>query len=101
MLLHCCQTMNDELESQKVSIGYNGKFRAYSIHLQGSKNGSCRIDYCPWCSSKLLSPLDEKYDELLSKAINIPVDEITLETYQSNKIPSEFKTDEWWKKRGL
>ncbi len=98
---YCCETMNEELESQKVAIGYNEKFRTYYIHLQGSKNGSCRIDYCPWCSSKLPTPLDEKYDEFLSKAIKIPVDEITLQTYQSKKIPPEFKTDEWWKKRRL
>jgi len=90
------------LEESKISIGYSGKFRSYYINLKGSGGGQ-RIHYCPWCGKKLPKILDDEYDQELSKATGIAIDNITLDTYSSSNpnLPLEFRTDEWWKKRGL
>jgi len=98
---HCCQLMSEFLEESKVAIGYSERFKSYYLYLKGSDVASQRIYYCPWCGEKMPKPLDDEYDTELSKVLNINIDDITLDTYSDPEIPKEFKTDEWWKKRGL
>lgn len=97
---NCCKQMQYFLEEDKVAIGYSKRFRLYYIRLKGS-DGVQTIHHCPWCGIKLPEILDDMYDEELSKALNIDKDDINIDTYDDPKIPSEFKTDEWWKKRGI
>jgi hypothetical protein len=97
---HCCKEMQFFLEEEKISIGYSSRFRSYYINLKGS-GAVQRIIYCPWCGKLLPKPLDNEYDLELSKLLNVPLDDITLDTYYSKSLPKEFKTEEWWKKRGL
>ena len=53
------------------------------------------MDFCPFCGAKLPERLDEKLTEILKN-------EYGLESWKDyKKAPKEFKTDEWWKKRGL
>lgn len=99
-MMYCCNEMVSFLEESKVSIGYSPRFRSYYINLKGSE-GAQRINFCPWCGSSLPKALDEEYDEELSKVLNINKEDITLDTYHRNDIPPEFKSDEWWKIRGL
>lgn len=92
--------MNFFLKENKVSIGYSKRFRSYYLNLKSS--GGCQdIYYCPWCGKKLPKNLDNEYDTELSNVLKIPVDEISLYNYHDPNLPKEFKTDEWWKKRGL
>jgi hypothetical protein len=100
---HCCNLMDEFLEENKVSIGYSERFRSYYIELKTSKSATQDIYYCPWCGKKLPKILDDEYDQELSKATGIAIDNITLDTYSSSNpnLPPEFRTDEWWKKRGL
>ena len=57
-----------------------------------------RLTCCPFCGTKLPLDLVTERSEILEKeyCITDPYD-----TKQKKLIPSEFKTDEWWKKRGL
>jgi hypothetical protein len=99
---HCCSEMSYFLQEQKVAIGYSKRFRSYFINLISSKYATQSIYYCPWCGNKLPKALDDEYDEALSIDTSIPLDDINLNTYSRDpRIPEEFKTDEWWKKRGL
>ena len=55
------------------------------------------IHYCPWCGSKLAKELSDEWLYVLEQ-------EYGIKDPQGNdrkKVPPEFKTDEWWKKRGL
>lgn len=55
--------------------------------------------YCPYCGTKLPASLDGAKDEYrneLEKAVGKEYCDIKPED-----IPEEFKSDEWWKKRGL
>jgi hypothetical protein len=90
------------LDENRVAIGYSKKFRGYYINLRSS-SGCQDIYFCPWCGKDLPKILDDEYDQELSKATGIAIDDITLDTYSSSNpnLPLEFKTDEWWKKRGL
>jgi len=94
---YCCDLMDTFTRDPRVGVSYYPKTRAYYIDLLDgpAKQG---IFYCPFCGSKLPSSLRDKYFKLLGKKFKIkdPFDE-----EQTQNISEEFKSDEWWKKRGL
>lgn len=55
------------------------------------------ITYCPRCGAKLPSNLADTWFKIIKKEFKISgiLDE------RIKDLPQEFKTDEWWKKRGL
>ncbi len=56
-----------------------------------------RLVFCPWCGKKLPKDLwNEWYDEIEELGFELP-----LEPDDYNKIPKEYMTEEWWKKKGL
>lgn len=89
---HCCKDMNFFLEENKVVISYTSNQRLYAINLKSS-GGLQAINYCPWCGSKLPSFFKNEWFDTL--------EELGFEDPYDQEIPEEFKTDEWWKKRGL
>ena len=55
------------------------------------------LKYCPWCGIELPKNLwNEWHDEIEKLGFELP-----LESADYDKIPEEYMTDEWWKKRGL
>jgi hypothetical protein len=52
------------------------------------------ILYCPWCGTRL--PKD-----LVTELTNVIYQELSLSGYEDPLVPQEFKTDMWWKRRGL
>ena len=94
--MHCCENMNFFLKENKVAIYYSSKERKYGLDLKYVE-AIQSIFFCPWCGKKLPKNLStEWFEELEKLGIDEPFDE-----KQQKKIPSEFLTDEWWKKRGL
>jgi hypothetical protein len=89
----CCDKMKDFLDEGKVAIVYSPKFRNYSIELRNSQAAQA-IYFCPWCGIKFPSDLSKLLGEII-------FDELDLDDFQDPRMPEEFKTDEWWKKRGL
>jgi hypothetical protein len=52
---------------------------------------------CPFCGSKLPKDLyGDEYDDALEEAVGKDLCDLKEE-----EIPEEFKSDEWWRKRGL
>jgi hypothetical protein len=101
---HCCDVMEGILKRGSSALIYQANIRNYTIReiiilnkkiTIGASNG---ILYCPWCSSKLPKPLGDEWEEELQKALKI---DQPLKEEEKHLIPVEFKTDEWWKKRGL
>lgn len=97
---HCCKMMNDFLKDIRVQIEYIPKYREYYIPLSYRKKITaiqCLL-YCPWCGIKLPESLRDQYFDILEKEYGIEND-----TYAEEEgiLPEEFKTDKWWKKRGL
>jgi hypothetical protein len=92
--ISCCKGMyNDLLDGV---FAYDEKFREYSCHMANTTDQYYQVvRYCPYCGAKLL-PLDDEYDDALEEAVGKEFCDIKEE-----EIPEEFKSDEWWKKRGL
>ena len=98
---HCCLIMQysvDKSSRENVSpCIYSPKFREY--YLQATIGpGAGKIDFCPYCGTALPQGLSDLWFDILEKEYGLD-NPAGLE--QKKKVPTEFQTDEWWKKRGL
>lgn len=89
--------MAKAINDPRIGINYYKRFRRYSIDLMGG-HAQQQAFYCPFCGNKLPSELGDQYVDILKKEYNI-YDH--WDEGQTKLIPEEFKSDEWWKKRGL
>ena len=67
-----------------------GKSRSYGLHC---------ASYCPYCGAKLHEDLVDELEEILENEYGIMLCNVDLN--DPNTLPEEFRSDEWWKKRGL
>ncbi len=91
---HCCKLMDLYVGMEESSMSYYPKYREYGISVIGEK-AYHRISHCPWCGKKLPESLNDQWFEIMFDMFE------DLDGYADPRIPEEFKTDEWWKKRGL
>ncbi len=89
----CCGSMYKSIK-EKV-IEYEMIDRTYCIPFR--TNSIMVLSFCPWCGYKLKPSLHREFYEILEKEYGISIPDIT----NFSNLPEEFKTDEWWKKRGL
>jgi len=91
----CCESMKNSLLDGRTPVKYEPRLREFS--LKGKKGMS--LLYCPWCGKKQPRSLRSKFFETLSKKYkrHIGIGDI----WDGLELDEEFKTDEWWKKRGL
>ena len=94
--LACCMGMHDSLVDKEVE--FDRTFKCYYIHLHKRWQ---TMRYCIYCGMELpdlRSSEDgsDPYGDALEEALGKDYCDIKPE-----EIPEEFKTDEWWKKRGL
>jgi hypothetical protein len=90
----------DEIKLKSYSIVYDAYWRSYFIpYVSIDTEEEClrEISHCPFCGSKLPSDLSDKWYEVLEEDYGIT----DPQGEERNKVPAEFHTDEWWKKRGL
>lgn len=99
-MIHCCEQMQTSVDDERVQIGYEPIYREYFIPLlyKGKIIAIQCLNCCPWCAKKLPTNLTDEWFEILQKEYGLD-DPDSKE--QSKLVPEEFKTDEWWKKRGL
>ncbi|WP_341759046.1 DUF6980 family protein [Candidatus Tisiphia endosymbiont of Ptychoptera albimana] len=107
-MIWCCNKLHDESrelksKNRKVehSVIYDAAWRDFAIKCIycdiGGGNMLTEIMFCPWCGTQLPASLADTWYDTLEKEYNI-----TDPTHHDRKkVPPEFKTDEWWKKRGL
>lgn len=98
----CCDIMESyilqENDCTDQSIYYNQATRRYNLRIINSSYGTHeKILYCPWCGTKLPQNLGGVWSKTLKDEFNITDPHVD----ESHLVPEEFKTDEWWKKRGL
>ena len=93
---HCCLTMDAELARGETVLYYSPKYREYGVKLPKS-TGCMLMDYCMFCGKKLPESLRVPWFDILEQEYGLerPV------SGDRKKVPQEFLTDEWWKKRGL
>jgi len=95
---HCCELMEKFVSDPRIGINYNQKFREYSIDLILIKAAKQDIFHCPFCGFKLPRGLREEYCNILEGKFGI---DCIFDSKKIERLPEEFKNDEWWKKRGL
>jgi hypothetical protein len=98
---YCCREMMEVIKSHDFDLKYYARdAETYLISREGW-GPAWYFDYCPFCGKSLKS----KYDLFL----NTIKEELGIDTESEDcdilevckSLPEEFKTDEWWKKRGL
>ena len=96
----CCKDLKYFLEDKKHIFKYNKKFREYYLNdTKYSQYSIITLSYCPFCGNTLPTNLRNEFFDALEREYGL---EVSLGDLQdSSLIPEEFKTDEWWKKRGL
>ena len=100
--IHCCDLMRYYASSrfyyEHELIRYRQHIRAYNFVLHGEDAGLQRpVKYCPWCSTTLPKRLSEEWCAVIKEKFGL--DEVFREQWK--RLPKEFKTDIWWRKRGL
>ena len=85
-----------ERKEFKLYVQYRGVL--YFWDETDKEYGEYFMQYCPFCGDKLPQHLyaSVEYKNALEKAVGKEFCNIT-----EDEIPEEFKTDEWWKKRGV
>jgi hypothetical protein len=100
--------MEGALEEYGTPIHYKPSTRSYYIEygtvfkdIETGKDAFGLTElliYCPWCGVQLPKDLIDEWVEIVKSKFNI---KDTLDKKELKKIPKEYMTDEWWKKRGL
>jgi hypothetical protein len=92
----CCEKMSRAVNIKHI-IDYEDYMRNYNLLCHDSDKVVYNIAYCPWCGKDLGKALNWEYFETLAKEYGIEDPDFINFT----NVPEEFKTDAWWKKRGL
>jgi hypothetical protein len=100
---YCCNVMQARLQDLDCPLQYMASIRYYTMSVPQShavKNivwPDYDVSFCPYCGAKLPNDLVDERVDILEQEYGITDPYIK----QKKLIPAEFKTDEWWKKRGL
>ena len=99
-MTHCCSNMARYIQNK--AIDYEPIDRTYGIiydqdPLKQAPSRIAMLKYCPWCASNLPKRLHQKIFTVLNNEYGIEDPDLCDFT----NVPPEFRTDAWWKKRGL
>lgn len=104
----CCDEIYNVLLGEndgncELHFGYDPVLRRYFIDVRSEYGGAVQlIRHCPWCGKCFPRSLLNEFVEELKKKLNIKTNDIGFGELRERKdIPQEFKSDEWWKKRGF
>ena len=89
---HCCELMTEYLTYKEIPVRYIANVREYGIRVLDGGTSFIVLKFCPWCGQKLPDSLrDARFDELNALGFDM----------FSDDMPVKFKTDKWWKEKGL
>jgi len=100
----CCEQLEALVENPDCPLRYLPYKREYLLTVPKyylKKNEVCMsflIKHCPWCGSLFPSSLSDEWYDIVEEKFGITD---FFDKKQLKKITKDFKTDEWWKKRGL
>ena len=92
----CCSVADIIITKKKGPLHYYPKTRRYLLDIINDYAMALAI-YCPWCGTELPKSLAEQWHVILETEYGIEDPDLPR---NAHKVPAEFKTDEWWKKRG-
>lgn len=99
MIHSCCDKLKYYLTepelSEEIALRYSPRGRSYGISILDGGSSVISISHCPWCGSELPSDLFDVRSKILEEMFD------DYQGIADPRTPEEFKTDEWWRKRGL
>jgi hypothetical protein len=96
-MIFCCFNFDRSYQEKKLRIRYKLRFKELALGLPGG-GGYQTLFYCFCCGKKFSQSLRDMWFTILTEEYQI---EDPWEAAYEGKVPPEFLTDEWWKKRGL
>ena len=97
---HCCSLMDEYLLEGDIAIHYSPVLREYTIPVLDGRDGSSSsgivLRFCAWCGKELPMSLRDEWFETLQSLGYDPGP-----WSDDPKLPEEFRTDVWWKGKGL
>ncbi len=100
MTKHCCERIVLALNNRDNPVEYNAIFREYGIRLIKHSASLELIAHCPWCAVKLLPSLRKNFFKIVESQYGIE-DDGFFDLADNSRLPEEFHSDKWWKKRKL
>ena len=98
--MYCCPNFQAFfLYSLDMPIAYDAQQRMYCCITPKHEANVC-ILRCPLCGKKFPKNLCKEFYKELSKIVGRKIT-YTYTEYDWNTLPEEFKSEEWWRKRGL
>ncbi len=97
----CCYKMSRFIKDNSNEIliyyGITRSYRFIDRQGQNSRENYLPFKYCLWCARRIPSDLTEKRLQILKEEFGItdPAGK------DREKVPKEFLSDKWWKKRNL
>lgn len=83
------QMIFDDGDIEDKLIHYNPCFNEYGIPFPDGSSSMLIIHFCPWCGKRLPQSRRYQWCDLIEQMGFNPED---------NRIPSEYRTNEWWAK---
>ena len=104
----CCKTFRNNVAlepNKKVGkvIMYDQAIRLFSLCVIGTPDAISPISFCPYCGKALPKELSEERMKTIEDELGNSFcwqDNEEFSEFEM-RLPEEFKTDEWWRKRGL
>ena len=93
-----CELLHDLVLGEDMGstrAAYLPMIRAHVVHKKYGSRDFDMMNYCPFCGAKLPQTLEKELTEILKN-------EYGLNSWRDYKnAPTEFHSDEWWRKREL
>ena len=97
---HCCEKMTyyvNDSDGYGI-VEYSPETRYYYFPLYGSNAGThLSFGHCPWCGNKLPKSLGEEWCAVVKNDLGI--EDVDFEQWA--KLPEKYKTEQWWRERGI
>ena len=87
-----CDVHDNEFDCCDHLLYYSPVYDEYGIIIHDGGSSYMQINFCPFCGHMFPTSKREAYFDILENGLKIN---------SEDEIPEEFKTDEWWRKRGL
>jgi hypothetical protein len=103
----CCRDIQLKVQASKNDkhsmkcVEFDLSTRSFSIYVYMNPKLSICITNCPFCGAKLPENLIDEKDDTIYKELGADYLYDDDGNPPKKELPEEFKTDEWWKKRGL
>ena len=98
---YCCERMRKAFLSNKFELCFEKRYAETFCSRRDHGGTFWKWDFCPFCGKNIKDKF-VKFKKVLKDELNINTNSAGFDwDTLDSQLSEEFKTDEWWKKRGL